>query len=179
MRVTCSALLLLGIFVRPAMAQAPAPSRYEVAAGYLFMHDQDISENFPRGWVVSGAGNVTRWLGVVGEAGISDKTLDLLGEPPKLRVYTFMGGPRATARLSSRVAPFGQVLFGAARASSSVLDVGDSVTDFGYQPGGGVDVHLSSAVGVRLQADYRIVRSEGRNSKESRVIAAAVVGFGR
>lgn len=179
MRLISFTLLVLGIFARPVAAQAAMASRYDVAAGYLFMHDQDISENFRRGWVVSGAGNVTGWLRLVGEVGGSYKTLDLLGEPPKLRVYTYMGGPRLTARVPSGVAPFAQVLFGAARASSSVLGVGDSVTDFAYQPGGGVDVRLGPMVGVRLEGDYRIIRSEGRNGKEPRVIAAAVVGFGR
>ena len=179
MRLISFTLLLLGTLARPVAAQAPMASRYEVAAGYLFMHDQDISENFSRGWVVSGAGNVTPWLGLVGEVGASYRTLDLLGEPPKLRVYTYMGGPRLTASVFSGVAPFAQVLFGAARASSGVLGVGDSVTDFAYQPGGGVDVHLAPAVAVRLEGDYRIIRSNGRNSKEPQVIAAAVVGFGR
>src|SRR2546428_4737804 len=116
MRISCSILLLLGLYARPLAAQAPVPARYEAAAGYLLIRDQDISKNFPRGWVVSVAGNVTRWLAAVGEVGASYKTLDLLGEPPKLRVYTFMGGPKVTARLSA-VAPFAQVLFGAARAS--------------------------------------------------------------
>ena len=115
-------------------------------------------------------------VGVAGEVRGSYKTISIAGDQPKVRVYTFMAGPRARPS-HSRVAPFGQVLFGAARASTSVLSVIDTVTNFAYQPGGGVDLKVSGGLGVRLEADYRIIRSEGKNSKEPAFVIAALFSF--
>ena len=71
----------------------------------------------------------------MGEVGGNYKTLSIPGDPPKIKVQTLMGGPRFKAHTYGRVTPFGQVLFGAAWARTSVLDVGDTVKDFAYQPG--------------------------------------------
>ncbi len=183
MRFSLPALFALAVSVAPAAAQSAPPTRYDVAAGYAFMRDQDlansnpdISANFPAGWMASAGGNLWSGLGVAGEVSGSYKTVSIPGEQPKLRVYTFLAGPRIK-KSRSRVAPFGQVLFGAARASTSVSTVTETVTDFAYQPGAGVDLDLSGRVGLRIEGDYRIIRSEGTNSKEPRFTLAAVFGF--
>jgi opacity protein-like surface antigen len=176
--LSLAALLLAGMFVGPLAAQAQDTSRYEVAGGYSFLHDQDISENL-HGWVVSGGGRVMNWVDLVGEVGGNYRTISLTGDPAKIKVHTLMVGPKVRASAYGRVTPFAQVLFGAAWASTKVLDVGDSVRDFAYQPGAGVDWKLKPRVGVRLEGDYRIIRAEGSNSKESRLVAAAVFGFGK
>jgi opacity protein-like surface antigen len=167
------------MFVSPLAAQAQGTSRYDIAGGYSYLHDQDISENLSKGWVVSAGGRVMKWLDAVGEVGGNYKTLSIPGDPPKIRVLTLMGGPRFRAHAYGPITPFGQVLFGAAWARTTVLDVGDSVRDFAYQPGAGVDFNVTPKVGIRLEGDYRIVRAEGSNSKEPRFVAAAVFGFGR
>ena len=155
-----------------------------MAAGYQFMRDQDIakhdpdlSANFPAGWMASGGAHLWEWLGAVGEVSGSMKTLSIPGDKPKLRVYTFMAGPRFTRRAHTGVNPFAQVLFGSARASTSVLGIRETVTDFSYQPGGGIDLTIAGRLGARFEGDYRIVRAAGHNSKEPRAIAAAVIGF--
>jgi hypothetical protein len=177
--LTLAAVFLAVVVVRPVAAQSPTAPRFDVAGGYSFLHDQDISENLPKGWLASFADNLTSWLGLVGEVGGNYKTLAIPGDAPRIRVQTVLGGPRLRAHPSARVTPFGQVLFGAAWARTSVLGVGDTVKDFAYQPGGGIDWNLRSNLGVRLEGDYRIVRAAGSNSKESRFVAAAVFGFGR
>jgi hypothetical protein len=58
-----------------------------------------------------------------------------------------------------------------------VLGIRETVTDFSYQPGGGIDLSLAGRLGVRFEGDYRIIRASGHNSKEPRVAAAAVIGF--
>ena len=179
MRVSSTVLLLVGVLVTPLAAQAQDTPRLEVAAGYAFLRDQDTALNFPVGWVASASGKITSSLGIVGAAGGSYKTLSIPGDHPKLRVYAFMGGPRYTVRAKSKMPLFGQVLFGSARASSRVSGVGDSVRDFAYQPGGGVDLRVRSNMGVQLEGDYRIIRSHGSNSKEPRFVTAIVLGFGR
>jgi len=186
MRVSFVAVLLLSALAAPATAQSAAPARYEIAGGYARLRDQDIADSnpeisstFPTGWMIGAGVGVRQWLEAVGEVGGSHKTVSIPGDEPKLRLYTFMAGPRATARRTGSVAPFAQVLFGAARASTIVVNVTDTVTDFAWQPGGGVNVNVRRRVGVRVEGDYRIVRAAGRNSKEARVVGAAFVTFGR
>jgi hypothetical protein len=181
MRLTVAVLILISISVVSAAAQSP---RYEVAGGYQFMRDQDmakrdpdLSANFPAGWMASGGAHLWSWLGAVGEVSGSMKTLSIPGDKPKLRVYTFMAGPRFTRSAHTGINPFAQVLFGSARASSSVLGTRETVTDFSYQPGGGIDLSVAGRLGVRIEGDYRIIRASGHNSKEPRVVAAAVIGF--
>ena len=184
MRLSSTVLILLLISVVSAAAQSANSPRYEVAGGYQFMHDQDIakqdpdlSANFPAGWMASGGAHLWSWLGAVGEVSGSTKTLSIPGDKPKLRVYTYMAGPRFTRSAHSGINPFAQVLLGSARASTSVLGVRDTVTDFSYQPGGGIDLNMARRFGVRFEGDYRIIRASGHNSKEPRVVAAAVIGF--
>src|SRR5215471_17894860 len=129
------AVILLLILI--SGASLSAQSRYEVAGGYQFMRDQDLaknnpdlSANFPAGWMVSGGASLSNWLVAVGEISGSMKTLNIPGDKPKLRVYTFMAGPRIQRRRHSGLNPFGEVLFGSARATTSVLSVHETVTDF-------------------------------------------------
>jgi len=173
------ALVLAAAFATPASAQErgfiPIPLA-EVSAGYTFMRDfEDIGSdrdgtNFPAGWFTSGGVNVTRWMGLVGEATGSYKNhfFDVSQGDERIdsdaRVYTFMGGPRFFYK-RGRFAPFAQVLAGAAHLRlnvkwSSGLTNGsetESTTDFSIQPGGGLNVYLTDSVGVRLAADYRTI----------------------
>jgi hypothetical protein len=80
-------------------------------------------------------------------------------------------------RAHAGINPFAQVLFGSARARTTVTGVSETVSDFSYQPGGGINLNLTDRLGVRFEGDYRIVRSGGHNSKEPRFVAAAVIGF--
>ena len=45
----------------------------EIAGGYQFMRDYELEENFPGGWFVSGAGNLTDNIAIVGEVAGSHK----------------------------------------------------------------------------------------------------------
>jgi hypothetical protein len=181
MRLGSIVLILISMSVVSAAAQSP---RYEVAGGYQFMRDQDIakqnpdlSANFPAGWMASGGARLWGWLDAVGEVSGSMKTLSIPGDKPKLRVLTYMAGPRFERAAHPGINPFAQVLFGSARASNTLLGIRETVTDFSYQPGGGIDLNLARRFGVRLEGDYRIIRAGGHNSKEPRVVAAAVIGF--
>jgi opacity protein-like surface antigen len=184
MRFSAIILLITSMSVVSLRAQSNDAPRYEAAVGYQFMHDQDIakqdpdlSANFPAGWLVSGGMRVGGWLGAIGEVSTTSKTLDIPGDKPKVRVSTFMAGPRLAVGRRAGINPFGQVLFGAARATTSLLSVSETTSHFSYQPGGGVDLNLSDRFGVRVEGDYRIIRTSGHNSKEPRFVAAAVVGF--
>lgn len=164
--------------VTPLEAQTVPMS--EVAGGYAFMRDDDIDENFPAGWFVSGAVNLNDWLAIDGEISGSYTTLETPIGDARLSVHTFMGGPRFFRRLSG-LTPFVQVLFGAARATAeaSVLGVAmsESATEFAVQPGGGIDVHLTDRISARLEGDWRRIVTGDEAGNEVRVAAGMVYGF--
>ena len=76
-----------------------------------------------------------------------------------------MAGPRFASRAISAVTPFAQVLIGGSHASGGFQFDGALTTGFTYQPGAGVDVNVTPRVGIRLQGDYRVIRTQGHNGK--------------
>jgi hypothetical protein len=178
-----ASLRTIGTFAVAVLVVLPPPSALaqeigaipvpavEVSAGYTFMRDfarHGTSEghvDFPAGWYLSGAANVNRWFGIVGEfTGSYKNNLDLStpgwSESSDLRVYTLMAGPRFF-RPSGRIAPFAQMLTGVAHLRERREHSGLpnqftwTTTQFALQPGIGLTVHLTDRVGVRFSGDYR------------------------
>jgi len=187
MRVGGVVLCLFLLGAVPLAAQTP---RAEISAGYSFMHDQNRSENFPAGWVASATGNVNEWIGVATEVGGSYRNCrncqrgpftsqTLRGRDLNLRVYTFMAGPRFASRAISAVTPFAQILFGGSHISGGVEFDGALTTGFTYQPGAGVDIKVAPNAGIRLQGDYRVIRTQGVNGKQSRFLVGVVFWGGQ
>jgi opacity protein-like surface antigen len=85
-----------------------------------------------------------------------------------------MAGPRFAAHAIPAVTPFAQILLGGSHVSGGVEFDGALTTGFTYQPGGGVDVRVTPNVGIRLQGDYRVIRTQGVNGKQSRFLAGVV-----
>ena len=175
-------LCLLLLWALPASAQTP---RFEISGGYSFMRDQDRSEDFPAGWVASASGNISDWIGVVAEIGGSHRvcrkcergpfTSEMFrGTDRDLRVFTFLAGPKFALRAMSLVTPFAQVLLGGSHISGGVQFDGALTTGFTYQPGAGVDINVAPNLGLRLQGDYRVTRTEGHNGKAPRFVAGIV-----
>ena len=180
-------VLCLFLLATPSYAQTP---RAEISGGYSFMHDNDRSEDFSAGWVVSAIGNINGWIGVATEVGGSYRTCTKCQRGPfastkfrgtdlNLRVYTYMAGPRVASHAISAVTPFAQVLFGGSHIGGGVEWAGALNTGFTYQPGGGVDIRVRPNVGIRLQGDYRVIRTSGLNSKESRFLVGVVFRSGQ
>jgi len=115
---------------------------------------------------------------VVGETGGNYKTVSVLGTDVNFRVHSFLGGVRVQNR-RPKVMPFGQFLVGVARASVNLLGEGDSSNGFAMQPGGGVDIPLTSSLGARVQGDFRMIRLEGETSNELRIGVGLVFGFSK
>lgn len=187
MRVGAIALCVLLSGAAPLLA-ADTP-QFDIAGTYGFMRDTDRAQNFPAGWAVAGAGNVNSWAGVVAEVGGGYTTCRncqrgpfasqaFQGRDLHLRVYTFMGGPRVASHAWSSVTPFAQVLFGGSHLSGGIEWDGALNTGFTYQPGAGVDVRVGPNVAVRVQGDYRVIRTTGRNNNQSRVLTGVVYNFG-
>ena len=57
-----------------------------------------------------------------------------------------------------------------------MFGIGDSETDFAFQPGGGVDFNVQNSFGVRFGANLRFIHSTGSTIKEFQFIAGVVVG---
>ena len=181
-------VLCLFLFGAVPLFAADTP-RFEFSGAYSFMHDTDRSENFPAGWVASAAGNVNSWIGVVTEVGGNYRVCKncqrgpfasqtLRGTNLHPRVQTFLGGPRVASHAFSAVTPFAQVLVGGSHISGGIEFDGALNTGFTYQPGAGIDVRVAPNVGIRLQGDYRVIRTSGHNGKESRILAGVVFSFG-
>ena len=175
-------LCLLLLAELPSFAQTP---RMEISGGYALMRDQDRAETFPAGWVASVVGNINGWIGAASEVGSSYRVCQdcqrgpftsatFRGTDRNLRVFTFLTGPRFTVRALSKVTPFAQVLLGGSHLSGGVQFDGALTTGFTYQPGAGVDVNVTPNLGLRLQGDYRVIRTEGHNGKASRILAGLV-----
>jgi hypothetical protein len=90
-----------------------------------------------------------------------------------------MAGPRFASHAVAAVTPFAQVLIGGSHASGGFQFDGALNTGFTYQPGAGVDVNVMPRVGIRLQGDYRVIRTQGHNGKESRFLAGVVFRSGQ
>jgi hypothetical protein len=159
----------------PALAQE---EKGNVAVSYSILHDSDVSETFPMGWLFAVQGNVMPQLAIVGEVGGNYKTVDVFGTDLSLRVHSFMGGIKFQGP-SPKATGFAQFLVGGVSGSASILGESDSGTAIAFQPGGGVDIKLTPAVGLRVQGDYRILRDEGESSSEFRFAVGAVFGFGK
>jgi opacity protein-like surface antigen len=168
---------------------APPLPLVEASAGYAYLRDTTIEEDFPVGWYFSAAANLSSWFGVTGEiTGAHKKAIEIAPVTAKANLYTFMGGPRVFFQ-RGRIVPFAQFLVGTAHlrwsatAPVGALDVSDSDTQFAFQPGGGVTVLLTENVSVRGAVDYRrIVFTDAdefdEDNSQVRAIAGIVFGWG-
>ena len=167
----------------------PLPA-VETSAGYAYLRDTTIEENFPVGWYFSAAANLNTWFGLAGEVTGAHKNLvDLEPITAKANLYTFMGGPRFYFQ-RGRIVPFAQVFVGSAHlrwkatAPFGGLDTTISDTKFAVQPGGGVTVLLAQHVSLRGAVDYRRIvftaddEFDEEDDSQVRVTAGVVFGWG-
>jgi opacity protein-like surface antigen len=187
MRVGGLALCLLLSGAVPLFA-ADTP-KFEIAGTYAYLHDTGRSENFPTGWAVAVTGNVNSWIGVTTEVGGNYADCKNCQRGPfasqvfrgtdlHIRLLSYLAGPRIASHAVSAVTPFAQVLFGGSHMSGGTEFDGALNTGFTYQPGAGVDMRVAPKIGIRLEGDYRVVRTTAHNNKESRVLAGVVYRFG-
>ena len=179
-------VLMVSVF--PAFAAGD--ERGEIAGGYSYMYDSDISTGFPAGWFVSAGANLTNVFAVVGDVSGNYKSESAASgtatASATLKVHTFTAGPRVTGR-SGPVRFFAQFLVGAATASAGVtassggasIAVSDSNTEFCYVPGAGVDIDFTSGAGIRIGANERLIHATGSTSKEFQLEAGVVLRFGK
>jgi len=170
--------ILVGAFVLVAalpLRAAAADDRIDFAVGYSLMHDSDVDGSFPLGWFASVGKNVTPMVAIVGDVSGAYKSIAVApGVDAKLKVHTFMAGPRWASR-QGQMTPWAQVLVGMANLSGSVFGVGDSETDFAWQPGGGLDYELANGINLRFGGNLRFIHSSGNVGKEFQFVAGIVM----
>ena len=170
-----SAVFLL--LARPAAAQDTP--KFEFAAGYQYMHDSKSSTDFPGAGCCrpaptcpAGSPSSARSPAAPRRSRASGST-DL-----NVGLYTFLGGPRVTASSKAPVAPFVQILFGAAHGTLSVGTPSSSLsvsgTHFAVQPGAGIDFNPSPRFGIRVEADGRGIKGDTDTVGQWRIVGAVV-----
>lgn len=166
-------LVVLGVVApRPAAAQGTS-----FAAGYSFLRDNELSENFPAGVFASLGVGVNSWLGIVGEVASNRKTITELGQDVTVKVDFYGAGLRFGGH-SGKAHPFGQLLVGAARGKVGFAGESDSGSDFAWQPGAGVDVYFSRSVGMRFGVNGRFIQGDNVTVKEAQIVVGLVFGGG-
>jgi hypothetical protein len=139
---------------RPTLRTAPL---MEVYGGYAFARfvSGGTGTNF-NGALGSFGYNIKPWLQLIGDSSYSFVTTNGI----KNVLYGNHFGPRFFRRGRNRwgATPFGEALFGGSRADTTVSGVGGYKTSqncFSIKVGGGVDIHSSRRLDIRLfDVDY-------------------------
>jgi opacity protein-like surface antigen len=181
LRISVIAALAALLLAIPQAGSAQDNAR-EFSAGWSLLHFEE--ETFSLGWYADALANLTDSLGAVGEVSGQYRTVDetrmVAGVPvdvsTDLRIHSFMGGIRFSARQNPQIVPFGQALFGLVHGSASIegsatvagrtftVNESESDNDAAFQLGGGVNVRVSNNLALRVAASYFRVIEEGASN---------------
>jgi hypothetical protein len=164
--------LTLGVLILAGSALAQEAQDYpkaEISAGYSYLRLGSGGVN-QHGGSVSIAGNLNRWFGIAGDFGGYHAA--------GLNTFTFLAGPRFTARSDDGIIPFAQVLVGGAHVTASAGGFSAAVTPFAISAGGGLDVSMTRSVALRPQVDYIAMRSNGSTVNTIRASVGIVFQLG-
>ena len=156
-RFVVFSILLLGFSAVAVAQDTPAA---EVFGGYSYLRcdtgSDDISCNL-NGWNGSAAFNVNQTFGVVADFGGYYGTVE---DVVKMKLHSFMFGPKFAFRSNEKVTPFVQALFGGIRSKFEIEGEGSfSETDLAMAFGGGLDINVSDRIAIRpVQFEYVPVR---------------------
>jgi opacity protein-like surface antigen len=182
LRISVIGVLATLVFAMPQPARAQNNAG-EFSAGWRVLHFEE--ETFSRGWYADALGSLTDSLGVVGEVSGHYRTIDetrvVAGFPVNvvadLKIHSFMGGIRLSARQNPQIVAFGQGLLGLVHGSASfegsttiggrtfTVDESESDSDMAFELGGGVNVRMTENIGLRFAASYfRVIEDGASNS---------------
>ncbi len=164
------------------VAQAQDHSNVDIFAGYSYDR-WDGAKNFNlNGGSASVAYNVNNWLSGVADFG-GYHNGNVLNTGLDFTLSTYLFGPRISYRHWNRVTPFGEVLFGAERVSTSTATASRSDNNFAMTVGGGFDAKLAKHFSVRpIKVDYLLTRfaaagADPQSQKNLRVSTGVVFHF--
>ena len=158
-----------------ATATSPPFPRWETSLGWSFLRSSGefIDANSAVGWNVSVAGNATPWLGIVGDVTANFKSGRTMFDETGVTLYTFVGGPRFSARTSPGPCR-SRSSWWASPGPASTPAASASSTEFTIQPGGGVDLG-NERVAARLSVAWRRVFYEGNPTNMFRFVGGVVI----
>jgi outer membrane immunogenic protein len=167
-RKRIEAIMLIGmalslLFSLPSAAQ-DAP-RMEAGIDYSYVRTNAppggcgcIAMNGGDGWF---AYNLTHSFAAVAQFSVQHASN--IGGAADLTFNSYLFGPRYRRRVTRRVAPFGQVLFGGTHAGGTLAPgssgIAGSPNAFAMTAGGGVDIEVRKRVAIRpAEVDYFLTR---------------------
>lgn len=163
------------------IAQAQDHSKVDIFAGYSYDR-WDGAKNFNlNGGSASVAYNVNNWLSAVADFG-GYHNGNVLGSGLDFTLSTYLFGPRVSVRHWNRVTPFGEVLFGAERVSTTTTATRTD-NNFAMTAGGGFDIKLAKHFSVRpVKVDYLLTRfaakgADPTSQKNLRISTGVVFNF--
>lgn len=163
-------------------AHAQDRSKLDVFAGYSYDR-WDGAKNFNlNGGSASVAYNMNNWLSGVADFGAYHNG-NVLNSGLNFTLSTYLFGPQVSYRHWSRVTPFGEVLFGAERVSTTTATASRSDSNFAMTAGGGFDVKVAKHFSVRpAKVDYLLTRfaaagAAATSQKNLRVSTGVVFNF--
>ena len=169
-------LILIVSLLAMGQQQTESP-RAELFGGYSHL----IGDQ--QGFNVSAAGNINKWLGVVGDFSRLSSKITEQNITEKITGNIYLFGPQFSYRGNKRVTPFARVMIGAATVKSKAT-LGSqsqefSETNFSYGVGGGLDIRVSKNVAIRaIQADYIHTSAFGEGHHNGRLSFGVVFRFG-
>lgn len=155
------------LLILASMLAAAQDEKAQVFAGYQFSHLSALGHgtNYPAGWDLDLMVKPSRNFGIVADVSGGYKN--------GANFHTFMVGPRLVGA-AGKIAPFGEVLVGAARGSAS----GFANTKFSAAVGGGLDIQINRSVAFRLaKLDYNYVKIDGGHMNNVRYATGIVFKF--
>jgi hypothetical protein len=170
------------------IAESAGTPKMEATVAYSGLWDDTFSKGgrdgfFELGWALSLCGNLSRSIGVVGEASghySSEDTLDDAGAPLAVDrdLLAVHAGLRYTHRGRGRIAAYAQALAGWTRTGAEASGRRQIEDAFSIQPGLGLHVRVTPSVGLDLGADYRLVLGKDQDRGEVRYLVGVVVAAG-
>jgi hypothetical protein len=156
---------------RAASAQSEDHPHLSLAGSYAYLREQGIggapAVMYNVGWVADVDWRMGDRVALVGDIGGSYRSVQNVETQA---VYGFLGGLRFGLVHAGPLRIFAQGLVGLERFG----EPGFSEKGLAIQPGAGVDVAMTSHIGLRVQGDYRLAREEGVTFKEVRTTVGVV-----
>jgi opacity protein-like surface antigen len=181
LKLLVSLLAVLSLF--GATAHAQDTSKIDIFAGYSYLQANPgvsgVDSFHLNGGTASAAYNFKNCLSGVADFG-GYTNGNVLGSGASGTLSTYLFGPRVSYHRFGRITPFGQVLFGAAHANSSVFGTANSENSFAMSVGGGVDYRLYHHLAIRpFQVDYLMtrlgVRTMGTQTQNNLRVSTGIV----
>jgi hypothetical protein len=158
------------LFGLPAPTAAQTIASWELSGGYSYLQDSPDRTSLPAGWMIGAALALSSWLAAVVDVSRHAHTIGDI----ELSMAAVLAGARASAKVGP-FAEFGQLVVGPARASSSVVGSTSANTRFALQPGAGIEYPFATALGARLQIDFRSIPGGGPGPRHDFRFVAALV----